>query len=146
MATFLLPRKRFKCSECSFVVFSHPVALFFQFFECSLVSIIMLLLCLLVFRSSIVIESFLPSLASHENEKHSTMISFVVECRCLVSSILMSEQPSVNVCFTKWKKYMNAHVISRCIYWYRQQNPRIRVTMTEALVGQFILSKFTRSR
>ena len=72
------------------------------FFKCSLVSIIVLLFCLLVFRSSIVNESFIPSLASLESEKHSGMMSFVVECRCLVSSIVMSEQPAVNVCvFTK---------------------------------------------
>ena len=75
--------------------------LFFQFFKCSLISIIVLLFCLLVFRSSIVNESFIPSLASRESEKHSGMMSFVVECRCLVSSILMSEQPAVNVCFYK---------------------------------------------
>lgn len=94
MATFWLLRKRFKCSECSCVVSSHPVVLFFQFFKCLLLSIIVLLFCLLVFRSSIANESFIPSLAAHENEKHSSMMSFVVECRCLVSSIVMA----VNVC------------------------------------------------
>ena len=44
----------------------------------------------------------MPSLASKENKKHSRMMSFVVECRCLVSSIPMSVQPAVNLCvFTK---------------------------------------------
>lgn len=104
MATFWLPRKRFKCSECSFAVFSHPVMLFFQFFKCSFVKIIVLLFSLFVFWSSTVNESFTPSLASRENEKHCSMMSFVVECRCLVSSILISEQPAVNVCvFTNTK-------------------------------------------
>ena len=55
---------------------------------------------LLVFRSSITNES-LPSLASQENEKHSSMMSFVVEYRCLVSSILVSEQQSTCVCFAR---------------------------------------------
>lgn len=74
----------------------------FSFLKCSLVSIIVLLFYLLVFRSSVVNGSLIPSLASQENEKHSSMMSFVVECRCLVSSILMSEQSAVNVCvFTK---------------------------------------------
>lgn len=74
----------------------------FSFFKCSLVSIIVLLFYPLVFRSSVVNGSLIPSLASQENEKHSSMMSFVVQCRCLVSTILMSEQSAVNVCvFTK---------------------------------------------
>ena len=51
-----------------------------------------------MFRSSITNESSKPSLASQENEKRSSMMSFVVECRCLVSSSLVSEQLAVNVC------------------------------------------------
>ena len=49
----------------------------------------------------------MPSLASQGNEKHSSIMTFVVECRCLVSSILMSEQPAVNVSvFTKKTRSM----------------------------------------
>lgn len=93
MATFWLPRKLLESSKYTAVDFSFPVRLFFQFFFS--------VHCLMVFRSKGK-ESLIPSLASQESEKHSSLMSFVVECRFLVSNILVSEQPAVKVCvFTK---------------------------------------------
>ncbi|XP_020609222.1 uncharacterized protein LOC110047821 [Orbicella faveolata] len=53
-------------------------------------------------QSSVVNGSLIPSLASQENEKHSSMMSFVVECRCLAAE---SEEQSHNDRSNCWPVY-----------------------------------------